>query len=242
MGLLSAIGTVAGTFFGGPVGAAIGGAIGGALDGSRSAKKAGGAQQQGVDNSLALQKEQADRAYLDQAPYRKEGVNALSQLALGINTPTSEADVMRDPGYQFGLDQGQQRIDRQIAAGGGRVSGQAIKAAARFGVNYATSGYGAADQRRENRLARLQTLAGLGQSATTTTGQNGMRYGESAGGLMVARGENDGYSRLAQGNIWGNAVNKISSLYQGGGRTDTSSFRSDDPYLARGYFGGEEGE
>lgn len=165
------------------------------------------------DKSLALQKEQADRAYADQAPYRAQGVNALSQLATGINTPTSAADVMQDPGYAFGLQQGQQAIDRKIAAGGGRVSGQAIKAAARFGVGAATAGYGAADQRRENRLARLQTLAGLGQSATSTSGQTGMQYGANAGNTMVNQGDNAGAGRLAQGNVWGNTVNQIGALY-----------------------------
>ena len=172
------------------------------------------------DKSLALQKELADRAYNDQAPYRAQGVNALSQLATGINTPTSAADVMADPGYQFGLDQGQQAIDRKIAAGGGRVSGQSIKAAARFGVGAATAGYGAADQRRENRLARLQTLAGLGQSATTTSGQTGMQYGANAGNTMVNQGDNAGLASRAQGNVWGGAVNQIGALY---GRRSGSS-------------------
>jgi hypothetical protein len=188
---------------------------------SDSSNSAAYDQRLASDKSLALQREMADRAYNDQAPYRAQGVNALSQLASGINTPTSAADVMADPGYQFGLDQGQQAIDRKIAAGGGRVSGQAIKAAARFGVGAATAGYGAADQRRENRLARLQTLAGLGQSATSTSGQTGMQYGANAGNTMVNQGDNAGAGRLAQGNVWGNTVNQIGALYGRGGSANS---------------------
>lgn len=187
--------------------------IGGAMQ-SGAASDASASQSASSAASLALQKEQADRAYADQAPYRAQGVNALGQIAAGINTPTSAADVMNTPGYQFGLDQGQLAIDRKIAAGGGRVSGNAIKEAAMFGTNYATAGYGAADQRRENRLARLQTLAGLGQSATSTSGANGMAYGQNAGAQMVNQGDNAGRASLYQGGVWANAGNRIAAAYE----------------------------
>ena len=213
MGLLGIIGSIAGNYFGGPIGGTIGGTIGGALDGSMASDSAANSQRDSSNASLDLQKRQYETAYADQAPYRAQGVNALGQLATAINTPTSAADVMNTPGYQFGLDQGQLSIDRQIAASGGRVSGNAIKEAAKFGTNYATTAYGAADQRRENRLARLQTLAGLGQSATSASGANGMAYGQNAGAQMVNQGDNAGRASLYQGGVWANAGNQIAAAY-----------------------------
>lgn len=215
--------------------------IGGAMQ-SSAASDAAASQSSSSAASLALQKEQADRAYADQAPYRARGVNALGQLAEGINTPTSAADVMRDPGYQFGLDQGQLAIDRKIAAGGGRVSGNAIKEAAMFGTNYATAGYGAADARRENRLARLQTLAGLGQSATSTSGANGMAYGQNAGAQMVNQGDNAGRASLYQGGVWANAGNQIAAAY--GRATKPPSYQSGDGYgsVSGGYVDPDTGQ
>ena len=223
-----------------PIGASL---LSGALQ-SDATNSAAYDQRLASDKSLALQKEQADRAYNDQARYRAEGVNALGMLAGELGQRTSAADVMQDPGYQFGLQQGQQAIDRKIAAGGGRVSGNAIKAAARFGVGAATAGYGAADQRRENRLARLQTLAGLGQSATSTSGQTGMQYGANAGNTMVNQGDNAGAGRLAQGNVWGNTANQIGALYgrmnngggyQAGGGSGSVPGGYTDPYNGTPY-------
>lgn len=228
MGLLGAIGSIAGAYFGGPIGSVIGGTIGGALDQSQGGDSAANSQRDASNASLALQKEQYERAYADQAPYRAQGVNALGQLAAGINTPTSAADVLNTPGYQFGLDQGQLAIDRKISASGGRISGNAIKEAAMFGTNYATAGYGAADQRRENRLARLQTLAGLGQSATSNSGANGMAYGQNAGAQIVNQGDNAGRSSLYQGGVWANAGNQIAAAY--GRITQQPSYQSGGGY------------
>lgn len=193
--------------------AKIGASLLGSAIQTNAGSRAANMQRDASRDALALQKEQAERAYIDQAPYRKEGVNALSQLATGINTPTSAADVLNTPGYQFGLDQGQQAIDRQFARNGGRNSGAQIKAAARFGTDYASTGYTAADQRRENRLARLQTLAGLGQSATSASGVNGMAYGQNAGATIVNQGDNAGNAALYRGSVWGNTANQIGALY-----------------------------
>jgi hypothetical protein len=136
---------------------------------------------------------------------------------------------MQDPGYQFGMDQGQQQIDRKVAAMGGRVSGQAIKAAARFGTNYATTGYTAADQRRNDRLNRLAALAGIGQSATNASASAGSAMANNISGLVTGQGNAAGGGILAQGNIWGNTANQLAALYgrgsqQAGNRPPTSPF------------------
>lgn len=189
--------------------------IGGALQ-SSAAKSAAQTQANATNAATAAQQAQADRAYADQAPYRAAGNSALGQLQAGLSTPTTAADVMADPGYQFGLDQGQQAIDRKIAAGGGRVSGQAIKAAARFGTNYASTGYSAANQRREDRLARLQTLAGLGQSATSSSAASGANAANQISSLTSAQGNATGAGQISQGNIWADTGNQIAALYRRG--------------------------
>ncbi len=120
---------------------------------------------------------------------------------------------MQDPGYQFGLTQGQTALDRKIAAMGGRVSGAALKAASRYGTDYATTGYNAAYQRRQDRLNRLAALAGIGQSATGSSAQAGMNMANNVSGMLTAQGDASAASRLAQGNIWGGAANKIAALY-----------------------------
>jgi hypothetical protein len=122
------------------------------------------------------------------------------------------AEALKEPGYQFGLQQGQQAIDRKAAAAGGRVSGAALKAANRFATDYATSGYNAAYGRREDRLARLQTLAGYGNSATGSVANAGQNSTNAISQAMQSQGDAFGAARLASGNIWQNTANQIGAI------------------------------
>lgn len=207
------------------------GAIGGALITADAAGDAADAQAKGSKDAIGEQRRQFDLTRSDFAPYRETGANALNSLYSDINTPTTAADVMSDPGYQFGMQQGQQAIDRKIAAGGGRISGAAIKAAGRFGTNYATAGYGAAYQRRQDRLNRLAAIAGIGQTSTNASAQAGSNAANNISGMLQNQGDNAGAARLAQGTIWGNAGNQIAALY--GRQAPRASFGSQlDPFFS----------
>jgi len=131
-----------------------------------------------------------------------------------LNKPVTAADVMQDPGYQFGLQQGQQALDRKAAAAGGRVSGAALKSAAQYATNYATAGYGAAYQRGQDRLNRLQQLAGMGQVATNASANAGAVSTNAISNLLSSQGNASGAAGLAQGNIWGNAANQLGAVGQ----------------------------
>lgn len=145
MGFLSTLGTIGGTLLGGgPVGGMIGGAIGGLLDTSQQAdsvQSASNAQQAATNAAIAEQRRQYDLSTAEQrrqydvtrgdyAPYREAGTKALGQLQGEMGAMPTSQEVMNSPGYQFGLQQGQQAIDRKTAAAGGRVSGAALKSAA----------------------------------------------------------------------------------------------------------------
>jgi hypothetical protein len=214
-----------------PWGAAIiGGAmVGGALISSDAASSAADSQAEGTAKGLAENARQFDITQANQAPYLAAGKTALSTLAAENDVAFDPSKVQMDPGYQFGLQQGRQAIDRQAAAGGGRISGAALKAAAQFGTDYATTGYSAAysraNQARTDRLNRLAALAGVGQTATQNIGALGAQTAGANSALMVAAGNNAGAAQLAQGNIWGNAGNQIAALYGRGAGAGSS--RSD---------------
>ncbi len=205
-------------------GAAVVGGIGGALISSNAASDAADQQAQGTANALGENRREFDILQANQAPYLAAGKTALGQLATENDTPLDVSAIQMDPGYQFGLKQGQQAIDRQTAAAGGRVSGAAMKAAAQYGTDYATTGYSAAysraNQARTDRLNRLAALAGIGQTATQNVGAQGANTASANSALMVAAGNNAGAATLAQGNIWGNATNQLAALY---GRNSTGS-------------------
>lgn len=202
-----------------PWGAVIGaaGAIGGALISSKSTSKAADQQAKGTDAALAENARQYDQTRADYAPYREAGAKALGTFATENDTPLDQSQVQLEPGYQFGLDQGQQAINRQTSAAGGRISGAALKAAAQYGTDYATSGYSAAysraNQARSDRLNRLAALAQIGQTSTQNVSALGAQNTESNNALTRAAANNAGAATLAQGNIWGNATNQLAALY-----------------------------
>lgn len=214
--------------------------IGGALINSNAVSDAADQQAQGNANALAEQGREFDITQANQAPYRDAGKIALGKLATENDTPFDPSQVQLDPGYQFGLKQGQQAIDRKAAASGGRISGAALKAAAQYGTDYATSGYSAAysraNQARTDRLNRLAALAGIGQTATQNVDAAGANKANATSALLAAAGSNAGAATLAQGNIWGNAGNQLAALY---GRRTTAA---PNPYTsANQYSGGNDG-
>lgn len=198
-----------------PWGAVVGAGIG-LIGASMQADAAGDAAQLSADatrEGVAENRRQYDQTRADYTPYRETGYRALSQLEKDINAPVTSADVMSDPGYQFGMQQGQQALDRKIAAMGGRVSGAALKQAARFGTDYASAGYNAAYQRKQDRLNRLAALAGIGQTATGSSAAAGQAATNAITALNQNNAETQGAAGMAQANIWGNAGNQLAALY-----------------------------
>lgn len=190
------------------------GTVAGASMQAGATSDAADTQAASTDRATAEQARQYDLTRSDYAPYREAGTASLTQLRNEMNQPVTAEDAMSDPGYQFGLQQGQLGLDRKAAAAGGRVSGAALKSAAQYATNYATTGYNAAYQRRQDRLNRLAALAGIGQSATGSSAAAGAQSANAISGLISSQGDATAASRLAQGNIWGNAANQIGAVGQ----------------------------
>lgn len=185
--------------------------VGGVLQ-SNAAGRAASKQAASTDRATEEQARQYDQTREDYAPYREAGKKALGQYETEINAPVTSADVMSDPGYQFGLSQGQLGLDRKAAAAGGRVSGAALKSAAEYANNYATTGYNAAYQRRQDRLNRLASLANLGQTATGGSAAAGAAKSNAISNLLSSQGDASAAASMAQGNIWGNTVNQLGAV------------------------------
>jgi len=199
--------------------------VGGAIQGN-AAKDAAQTQADATSAGIGEQRRQFDLMREDFAPYREAGRRGLAAYESEINTPTTAADVMQDPGYQFGLTQGQTALDRKIAAMGGRVSGAALKAAARYGTDYASTGFNAAYQRRQDRLNRLAALAGIGQSATGSSAAAGSHMADAVSGMLTSQGDASAAAQMARGNIWANTGNQIAALY---GRKKTPQPKTPQP-------------
>jgi hypothetical protein len=95
----------------------------------------------------------------------------------------------QDPGYAFRLKEGMNALNNQAAARGGLISGNALRAAQKYGQDMASQEYGNAFNRyqieRNARLAPLQSLAGVGQTTASQLGQFGATNAANVGNMMT---------------------------------------------------------
>jgi hypothetical protein len=169
-----------------------------------------------------------------------EGVNTTDKYILpqGLNVDPNAADYGKyardfgmsdyqaDPGYAFRLKEGMKALDAQAASRGGLISGAALKAANRYGQDYASNEYTNAFNRyqtnRSNQLQPLQALMGTGQTATNQTGAAAGAYGAAAGSNALAAGNALASGQIGSANAWNSALGNVgkmfnSSSYGGGG-------------------------
>jgi len=161
-----------------------------------------------------LQYKQFQESTKLQEPWRNAGVKALNQLIpLSMSyTPFGMSQFRQDPGYQFRLSEGLNALDKQAAARGGLISGRALKAAGRYGQDYASNEYMNAFNRyqteRNARLAPLQSLAGVGQTTATNLGNQGMAMASNVGEAYqnAANARASGY--VGQANAIGGGISQ----------------------------------
>jgi len=171
--------------------AILGGAI--AASGSRSAAGTqAAAAQQGIDAQERMFERQTEL----QEPWRKAGQDALNKLIpLSDYTKFGMNQFQADPGYAFRLSEGMKALDRTAAARGGLLSGSTLKGAQRYGQEMGSQEYMNAFNRyqteRNAQLNPLQSLAGVGQTATNAlsgmAGQMGQNYATGYGNIGQAR-------------------------------------------------------
>jgi hypothetical protein len=165
--------------------------FGSSLLGASAASSGASAQANAANRAAELSNEQYQQTRQDQAPYREAGYTALNQLIpLSSNYKKFGMDqFQQDPGYAFRLSEGQKALDRSAAARGGLISGGALKAAQRYGQDMGSQEYTNAFNRyqseRSAQLNPLQSLAGIGQSATNFVGQAGANNAANVGNYMT---------------------------------------------------------
>ena len=185
--------------------------VGSSLIGSSASKKAASTQADAANRAADLQMQQFERQVELQEPWRQAGITALNKLTpLATEyTPFGMDQFQQDPGYAFRMSEGMKALERSAAARGGLLSGGMLKGAQRYGQDLASQEYMNAFNRyqaeRNARLNPLQSLAGVGQTATNQLGQAGQamasNVGQALGAAAQARasGYVGGANALSQG-------------------------------------------
>ena len=225
--------------------------IGSSLLGGSAASSAASTQAAAADRAAQLQNDQYNQTRADQAPWRAAGETALNQLIpLATNyTPFSYNSMTADPGYQFRLQQGQEALGHQNAARGGAVSGTSLKAMQDYAQNSASNEYNNAFNRyqanRQAQLGPLQSLAGIGQTATNFTGQAGAANAANVGNLITGGAAANAAGQVGTANAltsglgtylnYSGGNNLVSALRGGsGGMTSADVTAGMNPYFSGG--------
>lgn len=145
-------------------------------------------------------------------------------------------DFRQDPGYQFKLDQGNRDLQGRLAAMGMSNSGAALKEGIRFNQGEADQTwqrdrafkygqyldrYNQYQANRSTKYNQLGGLAGTGQQAANTIGNNAQQFGQGAVSALGQRGQflaqnaqnvgdANSYAAIQRGNAWGDVGKTIS--------------------------------
>lgn len=185
--------------------------VGSSLIGSSASRSAASTQADAANRAADLQMQQFERQVELQEPWRQAGITALNKLIPMSTeyTPFGMKQFQQDPGYAFRMQEGMKALERSAAARGGLLSGGMLKGAQRYGQDLASQEYMNAFNRyqaeRNAQLNPLQSLAGVGQTATNQLGQAGQtmagNVGQALGAAAQARasGYIGGANALSQG-------------------------------------------
>lgn len=230
------LGTAAALLLGGVASAGIG---------ANAAGKAADAQVDGANRSaqLALQgtREQIaaqDRARAEimeaTAPQRLAGQNALVTMQQMAATPFTPTDYTKSAAHEFQLAEGEQSLERMMAARGIGRSGAAMKGALRFsqglGSQFETDHYNREMNANNARFNKLAGIANIGsgaqaqnvnsiQSSANTTGNAIMQGNALAGNAFQQAGNARASGYQNAGKAWQGLIGDGAGtlgMYQGG--------------------------
>lgn len=168
-----------------------------------------------------LERDQWEKAQADNQPLldMRNALLPRVQSLASQDVSLNPADVMAEPGYQFGLKSGLTSLQSTAAGKGGLYSGATLKALSRYGNDYASTKYNDAWNRQQtgltNSLNRALSGASLGQQGANNLMQAGQAYTTNTSNNLFNSANVQNAATMSQANIWGNLLNRASS-YAGG--------------------------
>jgi len=221
---------------------------------SNAAIAAAQIQAKTAQQSLDFQQQEWAQQQLNQQPFLQAGQKAVGTLSGLTSTPgqgllqnwdqtfqapTAE-QAAQTPGYQFAFDQGLQALDRGAAARGDVMGGGQLKAEQQFGTGLASQtyqqtfnnaltqyqqAYNQFQQGQSNTYNRLAGLAGTGQTAAQTLGQQGQAAAQGVTNINQVSGAQQGAALnnaaaatasgyVGSANAWQNTLGNLGNYAQ----------------------------
>jgi len=160
------------------------------------------AAQQQVDAANLMQQtyaKQQEQIRTDLAPWRQAGAAAMTDYQNAVKAGPGE--YTQSPGYQARLDEGQKAITNRASQHGNVLSGATMKAAARFGQDYATQDYDNFLNRYYKSLEPKRDIAQIGQASAAQVGAQGLQTANLMGQSQQYSGESAAGGTMNSANI-----------------------------------------
>lgn len=193
--------------------------VGSALIGANASSRASKAQERAARESAASQERMFNRQVELQEPFRQVGVNALPELVEASRyTPFDYDTYQNDPGVGFRFREGLKALQASKAAGGMLRSGNTLRGITQFGQELGSQEYTNAFNRyqaeRAARLNPLQSLTGMGQTATNTLSNEAGQYGQNMAANAAQMGNIRASGYMNQANALTGAAGQGLNYYQ----------------------------
>jgi hypothetical protein len=189
------------------IGLGAAGSIAGSVINANAAGSAADKQVTADTAALDFQKQQWTTQQANMAPWLQAGTTSLGSIMQGFSNGTygpgsipafkapTAAEAAATPGEQFILSQGSKAITNAGSALGNTMSGGTLKALTDYGSNVgstyyqqaynnALSGYQAQLAGQTQSFNQLASIAGTGQTAATTLGNQGQAAATNVGTIM----------------------------------------------------------
>ncbi len=199
------------------------GSVAGGLISAYGAHQAAGTQQQAAGQAAQTQLQMLQMQQAFMQPWQTAGAGALQQLTTGTQ-PGGEftkqftlADAMASPTEQFVQQRSLDAMRNQMALGGQQLSTNAITGAGQLAGNIAGTfeqqAFNQWLQNRTSNLNALQSLAGLGMSATgAMAGQTGTAM-TNLSNLQMGAGNAAAAGQVGMAGAIGGGVSNIGQMY-----------------------------
>jgi len=199
---------------------------GSSIMGSIAASNAANAQVAAAQDANALQWKMYQQSRTDQAPWRTAGGTAVGQMASSL-TPGGKSAYTQTPGYLFQVAQGTQAANQAAASQGMLLSGQQQKGLMQYGQGAAATDY-------QSYLNNLATVAGMGTSAATATGNAGMNAANQMGANTLYAGQARASGYMMQNAAMQQGIGNAFNVANSGGIASIFNGSSGGSYAPQG--------